>query len=350
MIEVKDLVKRYGRRLAVDHLSFTLEPGRIYGFLGPNGAGKSTTMNIMTGYLGATSGEVLVNGHSIAKEAEAAKRCLGYLPEQPPLYLEMTVEEYLTFALELKKVPRGERGEQLEKILALTGLTEVRGRLIRNLSKGYRQRVGLGQALAGFPEILILDEPMVGLDPKQIIEIRDLMRLLAREHTVVFSSHILSEVQEVCDHIFIIHQGKLRASGSVEELERTLGGEDRLELTLRGEWEAVRQALEAVAGVKKLERRDCSEEGAVALSLWGAGDLREAVFYACAQEKLPILAMGYDRMTLEDVFLQLTGEESHSRGGEPEESPEWSEEDLDLLLEEEDPARDGAEAEEEEET
>ena len=194
MIEVRDLVKQYGNRLAVDHLSFTVPDGQIFGFLGPNGAGKSTTMNLMTGYLGPTSGEILVDGFSVTKEPEKAKRCIGYLPELPPLYMDMTVDEYLRFAAQLKKVPKSEREAQVDRVAEMTGVDQVLGRLIRNLSKGYRQRVGLAQALLGFPKVLILDEPTVGLDPKQILEMRTLIRQLAQEHTVILSSHILSEV------------------------------------------------------------------------------------------------------------------------------------------------------------
>lgn len=194
MIEVRNLVKRYGNHLAVDHLNFTVDTGQIYGFLGPNGAGKSTTMNIMTGYLGATEGEVIINGHNILEEPEEAKRCIGYLPEMPPLYLDMTVREYLDFVAELKKIPKKERKEQVEQSMLLVKIFDVQHRLIKNLSKGYRQRVGFAQAIIGFPEIIILDEPTVGLDPKQIIEIRSLIRELAKKHTVILSSHILAEV------------------------------------------------------------------------------------------------------------------------------------------------------------
>ena len=204
MIEVKNLVKKYGDHTAVDHLSFTVEKGQIYGFLGPNGAGKSTTMNIMTGYLGATDGEVLINGHDILKEPEAAKKSIGYLPELPPLYMDMTVMEYLKFSTELKKIKKEDREAEIEKALKLVKLADVQDRLIKNLSKGYKQRVGLAQAILGFPEIIILDEPTVGLDPKQIIEIRELIRELAKEHTVILSSHILAEIREVCDYIMII--------------------------------------------------------------------------------------------------------------------------------------------------
>ena len=204
MIEVKNLVKKYGDHTAVDHLSFTVEKGQIYGFLGPNGAGKSTTMNIMTGYLGATDGEVLINGHDILKEPEAAKKSIGYLPELPPLYMDMTVMEYLKFSTELKKIKKEDREAEIEKALKLVKLADVQDRLIKNLSKGYKQRVGLAQAILGFPEIIILDEPTIGLDPKQIIEIRELIRELAKEHTVILSSHILAEIREVCDYIMII--------------------------------------------------------------------------------------------------------------------------------------------------
>ena len=207
MIEVKNLVKKYGDHLAVDHLSFHVEKGQIYGFLGPNGAGKSTTMNIMTGYIASTDGEVIINGHNILEEPEEAKKCIGYLPEQPPLYFDMTVKEYLKFAAELKKVPRDRRENQIKDVMKMVGITNMQERLIKNLSKGYRQRVGLAQAILGYPEIIILDEPTVGLDPKQIIEIRELIRKLAKNHTIILSSHILSEVSEVCDYILIINNG-----------------------------------------------------------------------------------------------------------------------------------------------
>ena len=224
MIEVKNLVKKYGSHLAVDHLNFTVDTGQIYGFLGPNGAGKSTTMNIMTGYLGATEGEVLINGHNILEEPEAAKKCIGYLPEMPPLYTDMKVNEYLRFVAELKKIPKTERQEQIEKVMLMVKIMDVQDRLIKNLSKGYKQRVGLAQAILGFPEIIILDEPTVGLDPKQIIEIRELIRELAKEHTVILSSHILAEIQEVCDYIMIISKGKLVASDTPENLENLMSG------------------------------------------------------------------------------------------------------------------------------
>ena len=218
MIEVKNLVKRYGDHVAVNNLSFTVEEGQIYGFLGPNGAGKSTTMNIITGYLASTEGEVLINGHNILEEPEEAKKCIGYLPEQPPLYPEMTVQEYLDFAAELKGVKKAERKEQVCSAARRTGLEKVLPRLIRSLSKGYRQRVGIAQALLGSPKLIILDEPTVGLDPAQVIEIRKLIRELGQAHTVILSSHILSEVQAVCQQVLILSKGRLAASGSLQEL------------------------------------------------------------------------------------------------------------------------------------
>lgn len=218
MIEVSHLTKQYGNHLAVDDVSFTVADGQICGLLGPNGAGKSTIMNILTGYLSATSGQVTVAGHHLPEEADAAKACVGYLPEQPPLYPEMTVQEYLTFAAELKGVKKAERKEQVCRAARRTGLEAVLPRLIRSLSKGYKQRVGIAQALLGSPRLIILDEPTVGLDPAQVIEIRKLIRELGRAHTVILSSHILSEVQAVCQQILILSKGHLAAAGSLEEL------------------------------------------------------------------------------------------------------------------------------------
>lgn len=218
MIEVSHLTKKYGGHLAVDDVSFTVEDGQIYGLLGPNGAGKSTIMNILTGYLSATSGQVTVAGHPLPEEADEAKACVGYLPEQPPLYPEMTVGEYLNFVAELKKVPRAQRKEQVLRAARRTGLEKVLHRLIRSLSKGYKQRVGIAQALLGSPKIIILDEPTVGLDPAQVIEMRKLIRELGKAHTVILSSHILSEVQAVCQQVLILSKGKLAASGTLQEL------------------------------------------------------------------------------------------------------------------------------------
>ncbi len=308
MIEVKNLTKSYGSHLAVDHLNFTIDKGRIYGFLGPNGAGKSTTMNIMTGYLGATEGEVLIDGHDILKEPEEAKKSIGYLPEIPPLYMEMTVEEYLDFAAELKKLKKEERRKQVDQVIELVKLEDVRHRLIRNLSKGYRQRVGLAQAVLGYPEVIILDEPTVGLDPQQIIEIRQLIRDLAKEHTIILSSHILAEVSEVCDYIMIISKGKLVASDTTENLEALMGGAGSLELLIKAPKEQTSVILSKVGHIQRADYADGEETGTtkVVLEVENDADIREELFFAFAEEKCPILSMQRTKTTLEDVFLELT--------------------------------------------
>lgn len=311
MIEVRNLVKRYGNHVAVDHLSFTIPDGQIFGFLGPNGAGKSTTMNLMTGYLGATEGDVLVDGHAISQEPETVKRSIGYLPEIPPLYPDMGVEEYLLFAAHLKRIPKQEREEQVMQVMEMTGTESVSGRLIRNLSKGYRQRVGLAQALLGFPRVLILDEPTVGLDPKQILEIRTLIRRLSKEHTIILSSHILSEIQEMCDHLLIIHHGKQVAAGAADALERELTGDPALHLTLRAPEARAKALLGGLPGISSVTPCPAETPGCTSFRLEQASghDVREALFYACARANLPILELRQDRVTLEDLFLQLTAEE-----------------------------------------
>lgn len=313
MIEVKNLTKCYGKHLAVDNLSFTVEKGQIYGFLGPNGAGKSTTMNIMTGYLGATKGEVLIDGHDILKEPEEAKRCIGYLPEQPPLYLEMTVMEYLRFAAELKKIPKEDMEIQIEKAMRLTRLSDVRGRLISNLSKGYKQRVGLAQAILGFPEIIILDEPTVGLDPKQIIEIRELIRKLAKEHTVILSSHILSEVSAICDQILIISKGSLAACDTPEGLTRLMTGEEELEITVKGTPEELQSVLDGLEEIEGSSLEKISETQTKAAIKTGEDcDIREKLFYLLADARLPLMDMHVTTKSLEDIFLELTDSEKNT--------------------------------------
>lgn len=260
MIEISHLTKKYGANVAVNDLNLTLESGNIYGFLGPNGAGKSTTMNIITGYIGASSGEVKINGFDINKNPEEAKKCIGYLPEIPPVYGDMKVQEYLQFVAELKKIDKHNRKADIKQVMDLTKLHDVKDRLIKNLSKGYRQRVGLAQALIGMPEIIILDEPTVGLDPKQIIEIRDLIRSLKEKHTVILSSHILQEISAVCDHVFIISKGNLVASDSMEHLESRMSGAQQLEVTVSGARSDVEQMKE-IPGVKSFEiTREISEE------------------------------------------------------------------------------------------
>ncbi|MGN0251878.1 MAG: ABC transporter ATP-binding protein [Oliverpabstia sp.] len=318
MIEVKNLVKRYGNHLAVDHLSFHVDKGQIYGFLGPNGAGKSTTMNIMTGYLASTEGEVLINGMNILEEPEKVKKCIGYLPEQPPLYFDMTVEEYLKFAADLKKIEKTKRKEQVEQVMEMTGIAAVRERLIRNLSKGYKQRVGLAQAILGYPEILILDEPTVGLDPKQIIDIRELIRSLSKKHTIILSSHILSEISAVCDYVMIINHGKLVASDTTENLEKMALGSNTLDMTVKGKKNDVEKILESVEEIQSLEwdakdrkKYESDEENIVSFTIKTdeSIDIREKLFYKLAEAKLPILKMQATRISLEDVFLELTENE-----------------------------------------
>lgn len=310
MIEVKNLVKRYGDHLAVDHLSFHVDKGQIYGFLGPNGAGKSTTMNIMTGYIASTEGEVLIDGHNILEEPEEAKKWIGYLPEQPPLYFDMTVWEYLKFAAELKKIKKSQRAEQVEEVMELTGISDMRNRLIKNLSKGYKQRVGLAQAILGYPEIIILDEPTVGLDPKQIIEIRELIKKLSEKHTVILSSHILSEVSAVCDYVMIINHGKLVASDTTENLSKMTLGSNTLELTIKGTKEEVNKLVSPLEMIRELEWMQSEEEDCVNLKITTEErtDIREQLFYLMAEHKLPILKMESTRISLEDIFLELTEE------------------------------------------
>lgn len=307
MIEVSHLTRRYGAHLAVDDLTFTVEKGQICGLLGPNGAGKTTTMNILTGYISPTAGTVTIDGHDILEEPEDARACVGYLPEQPPLYPDMTVREYLLFAAELKGAKRGERAAQAERAAARAGLAEVCGRLIRNLSKGYRQRVGVAQALLGDPKVIILDEPTVGLDPAQVIEIRNLIRQLGRTHTVILSSHILSEVQAVCDRVLILSHGRLAALGAPETLGAALGARGVLHVTALGTAE---QVLAAVQGVPGVERAELAAEnnGEVSVTAHAAAgeDLRAAVSGALAAAGCAVLALTAETLSLEDVFLQVT--------------------------------------------
>ena len=309
LIEVSHLTKRYGSHTAVKDLSFTIEKGVIYGFLGPNGAGKSTTMNILTGCLGASEGEVKIGGHSIVEEPEKAKRLIGYLPELPPLYPDMTPAEYLMFVASAKGIGGKEREQQVRAAMEKTKITDVRHRMIRNLSKGYKQRVGIAQALIGNPEVIILDEPTVGLDPAQIIEIRELIRELGRDHTMILSSHILSEVQAVCDSIMIISHGELVASDTPENLTTLFAGRTTCDLLVRADEAQAREVLAQVEGVESVQ---CApgEEGTVKVTVTPADetDLRETLFYAFAEARKPILEMTHKRASLEDVFLELTQE------------------------------------------
>ena len=323
MIEVSNLVKKYGDHTAVDHLSFQIEKGKIYGFLGPNGAGKSTTMNMITGYIASTEGKVMIDGHDILEEPEAAKKCIGYLPEMPPLYFDMTVLEYMKFAADLKKIPRNQKDKQIKEVMDMVKITDMKDRLIKNLSKGYRQRVGLAQAILGYPEVIILDEPTVGLDPKQIIEIRDLIKSLKQKHTVILSSHILSEVRAVCDYVLIISHGKLVASDTPDNLERLAVGSNSLLMKVKGEKDTIRKDLETIEGVTGVEISYDSDEELwkTKVSIQENVDIREKVFYAMAKANCPIYEMQVKRVSLEDVFLELTEGEKKS-AGKPE-SSQW---------------------------
>ena len=315
MIEVTGLVKKYGDQLAVDQLSFTLESGRIYGLLGANGAGKSTTMNIITGYLGATAGDVVINGKNILDEPEAAKRQIGYLPETPPLYPEMKVTEYLQFAMGLKGLHKERIAPHLQELLEKVQLEDVKDRLIRNLSKGYKQRVGLAEALIGWPPIIILDEPTVGLDPQQIIGIRQLIAQLGEKHTVILSSHILAEVQEICDHILVIQQGKLIASESTENLLALMNPSQGLELVVEGEEKQVFDILSSVPNIHKVVFGEMLATAiTVHLEVVGEVDLRRDLFFAFAKAGVPILEYGHSQTNLEQAFLELIKDPTPEEG------------------------------------
>ena len=315
MIEVEKLTKRYGQHVAVDDLDFSVKRGEILGFLGPNGAGKSTTMNIITGYISATGGTVRVDGHDVLEEPEEVKRRLGYLPEAPPLYLDMTVTEYLDFVAAIKRVDAKEKRRSMEKIMDLVKIDDVSGRLIKNLSKGYRQRVGLAQALIGNPPVLILDEPTIGLDPKQIIEIRNLIKDLGQEHTIILSSHILPEVTAVCERVIIIHRGKIVAGDTIENLSRSLRGSHRLAVRVAGVEAEVLGKLRSLAQVKQADALGSREPETVDFYVESEGDadVRRPVFEAMSESGFPILMMRSVDLTLEDIFLQLTTDEAIER-------------------------------------
>ena len=316
MIEISHLTKKYGDQTAVDDLTLQMESGKIYGFLGPNGAGKSTTMNMITGYIASTDGSVKINGYDILKQPEQARKCVGYLPEQPPLYMDMTTAEYLRFTANLKKIPRDKKRQYIEEAMELTKITDIKNRLIRNLSKGYRQRVGFAQAVLGYPDVIILDEPTVGLDPQQMIEIRSLIRSLGRQHTVILSSHILSEVREVCEHIFIISKGRLTASDTTENLIARMSGEQELHLLVKGKQDAVVKILSQAHGIASQSVRAASESGcqrAVLRAKQGT-DIRADIFYLFAQAGIPILEMTTAGKSLEQVFLELTDQSAAETG------------------------------------
>ena len=310
MIEVKNLSKRYGENIALSHVSFSVGDNTVVGFLGPNGAGKSTTMNIITGYISATEGSVSIGGHNTLDEPNEAKKLIGYMPEVPPLYVDMTVKEYLNFVYELKKVTLP-REKHLQEICAVVRITEVYNRLIANLSKGYRQRVGLAQALVGNPPVLILDEPTVGLDPKQIIEVRNLIKNLGKNHTVILSSHILPEVQAVADRIIIVNRGRLVADGTPFELEHggEKDGQQKLQIRMEGDPKEIEHAIKSIRGVLGVRNFGLKEPGACEYEVYGSAsaDIRRPLFSIAAKRNWPILAEESSALSLEDVFLRLTG-------------------------------------------
>ncbi len=309
LIEAKNLVKKYGDNVALHGVSFTFEEGRIYGFLGPNGAGKSTTMNIITGCLAATEGEVTVNGYDIFEDAKEAKSCIGYLPEQPPLYMDMTPYEYLEYVGRAKGIKRAELSGAISGVIEKTNIGDVKDRLIKNLSKGYKQRVGIAQAILGDPEIIILDEPTVGLDPKQIIEIRELIRELGEGHTVILSSHILTEISEVCDYAVIISDGRVVASDTIDNLTTMFNGSAYVDIDVRSNVSAAEKVISSLANVTSFE---VAQKGAgvvhARIESSKDCDIRDELFFAFAEQRLPIITMAFEEVSLEKVFLRLTGE------------------------------------------
>lgn len=323
MLEVKNLTKRYGEKRAVNNISFSVRQGEIVGFLGPNGAGKSTTMNIITGYLSSSEGTVTVDGLDVLQEPIKAKAKIGYLPEHPPLYLDMTVREYLDFLFDLKKLRQGKRAH-IEEICQLVKISDVYERMIKNLSKGYRQRVGLAGALLGTPDLLILDEPTVGLDPKQIIEIRSLIRSLGERHTVILSSHILPEIQAVCDRVLVMNKGQIVADDTPDNLSNALSGEHNLNVRIRGPREPVEKLLRALPNIKTVEPLHEREPGSYDYTLEAEPgfDLRGELFARLCERGWPILALRPSELTLEEIFLSLTGDEKVSLEEEGALSPE----------------------------
>ena len=307
MIEVTNLTKVYGNKRAVDGISFTVNQGEILGFLGPNGAGKSTTMNILTGYISSTSGSAKIDGKDILDDPIAAKKHIGYLPEHPPLYLDMTVQEYLEFVYQLKKA-RQPMKEHIDDICRRIKITDVQKRIIKNLSKGYQQRVGLAQALIGNPEVLILDEPTVGLDPKQVIEIRNLIKNLGKRHTIILSSHILPEVQAVCDRVIVINKGKLVADDTAENLSRNLSDDFHYIARIEGPEEEVLKLVSTIPGMKEAQTLGQKEEGVFEFSLEAepGADIRRELFKRLSERSYPLLGLKTTELTLEDIFLQLT--------------------------------------------
>lgn len=329
MIEVKNLTKRYGDKLAVNNISFSVEKGEILGFLGPNGAGKSTTMNMLTGYISSTSGHILINGKDILEQPKEAKANIGYLPEIPPLYFDMTVDAYLNFMFDLKKCKLPRRAH-LDDVCSLCKISDVRKRVIKNLSKGYKQRVGLAQALINNPPVLILDEPTVGLDPNQIIEIRSLIKRLGKKHTVILSSHILPEIQAVCDRIIIINKGTVAADGTADEIAKNITNEHKMTMRIEGEThtaadkEKITAALRSIGGVKYV-RADMEREKGIYdydIETDGKTDVRRDINKVCMENGWNIMMLQLSDLTLEDIFLKITmGEQIDLNSGKSEKKP-----------------------------
>lgn len=311
MIEIENLTKYYGKKLAVDNICFKVKKGSIVGFLGRNGAGKSTTMNMITGYISASGGTARINGYDILKQPREAKRCIGYLPEHPPIYQDMTVNEYLTFVCSLKDVKSSSVSSHIEEISSLVKLDEVMDRRIGNLSKGYQQRVGMGQALVGNPEVLVLDEPTVGLDPKQIIEIRRMIKALGKKHTIILSSHILPEVADVCEQVVIINEGKIVAQDTLANLQEGLQESSDMVVRVAGSESAASKVFRALPGVRYVEGLGVKEKDTVDILVETdkATDVRRSMFNAMAKANMPLLMIKYVDVTLEDIFLKLTGTE-----------------------------------------
>ena len=323
MIEVSHLTKRYGNHTAVSDLSFRIEKGQIYGFLGPNGAGKSTTMNIMTGCLAPTSGDVKIGGFDIFEQAAQAKKLVGYLPELPPLYPDRTPREYLRFVAEAKGIPAAQRKEQIEHVIQVTQIEDVANRLIKNLSKGYKQRVGIAQALLGDPEIIILDEPTVGLDPKQIIEIRDLIQELGKDHTVILSSHILSEVQAVCQTIMIISKGKLVACDTPENLEKLFAGTTTVRLKAESDLDGIREILSQLPFITEITEDAADDHYTTVRIDTNSADsdaVCKDIFFAFCDARCAVLQLSMEKASLEDIFIELTSDAAAETAAQPEDT------------------------------
>ncbi len=311
MIEVKNLTKKYGTNTVVNNLSFTIETGKIYGLLGPNGAGKSTTMNMITGFLAPTEGQILIDGHDIYDDAYEAKRCIGYLPENPPVYPDMTPEEYLSFVAQAKGLKSPKLLEEVYRVMEETDILDRRDRLIKNLSKGYRQRVGIAQAMLGNPKLIILDEPTVGLDPRQISGIRELISRLGKDRTIILSSHILAEVSTVCEHVMIINQGNLVASDTLENIKRNNMPENIIEMTVKASNEQIKEIIGKIENIISLDITESSDSGYKNITMEAEADceIRELLYFAFAEKKIPIIKLSKSEFSLEEIFFKLTDPE-----------------------------------------